>query len=498
MNEKTWGMRLNEDRDYQQFKDYDRIPECPDWLDYYQVNIWKQQGLIIWDNAEKKIDRLSGFEAVELLSELSESDNWKIEGISNGHMVCEFEIKLPPRGRRKKLEQAAKEETKPSEAVIVFRETLHLPPEAGPVLINLLQTNCQIISKMAEQEKKESDERLRLVGNILLESFHKHEQNEFSAMERAFKWQRTASSRWSCQSQSVEGRICLEKDMLRWHACVRKSRNVGKSDYFLKLLDAAEWVEKELKELGNQPESPEEPSHIHTEQQINDDHKRLKEKLLNGPYWIDPATIEPERITYKIFIELDGNPSSFENYETICGDTIQINKRYLSPSKLAGALNLEFDHFHIDQPAGENTEWYRFTSLTAFYQEPSAIEQAQLTWNRSLIQQQFKSGKITRARYGYQEVETGFVVYLGGCESPDRPWTTPETRKNFIDILALRESLCFSLDITDYRDYLGLSSELINDERTLQAMHKVRARSRYLPEEIRRESKVWLAQNNPL
>ena len=90
------------------------------------------------------------------------------------------------------------------------------------------------------------------------------------------------------------------------------------------------------------------------------------------------------------------------------------------------------------------------------------------------------------------------MVYLGSCESADRPWTTPETRENFIDLLALRESLCFSLDITDYRDYLGVSSELINDERTLQAMHKVRSRSKYLPEEIRRESKVWLAMQEPL
>jgi hypothetical protein len=498
MNEKTWNLRLNEHPDYRHFKEDDRIPECPDWLNSYQVNTWKEQGLIIWDNAEKKIDRLSGFEAVELLRELSESDNWKTEGISIGHMVYEFEIKLPPRGRRKEIKQTAKVETRPSEAEIVFRETLHLPPEAGPVIINLLQTNCQVISKMAEQEKNESDERLRLVGNILLEAFHKREQNEFSAMERAFKWQQTASSRWSWQSQSMEGRVCLEKNMLRWHACVRKSRNVDKSDYFMMLLDAAEWVEKELKELENQPESPEEPSHIHTEQQIDDDHKRLKEKLLNGSFWIDPATIEPERVTYKIFIELDGSPSSFENYETICGDTIQINKRYPSPSKLAESLNLEFDHFHIDQPAGENTEWYQFTSLTAFYQESSAIDLAQLSWNRSLIQQQFKSGKITRARYGYQEVETGFVVYLGGCESPERPWTAPETRKNFIELLALRESLCFSLDITDYRDYLGVSSELINDEQTLQAMHKVRARSKYLPEEVIRESKVWLAQNSLL
>jgi hypothetical protein len=63
---------------------------------------------------------------------------------------------------------------------------------------------------------------------------------------------------------------------------------------------------------------------------------------------------------------------------------------------------------------------------------------------------------------------------------------------------AFRETLCFALDITDYRDYLGIHPEFISDERILQAMHEIRSRSQLLPEKIRRESKVWLAEHEPL
>lgn len=63
---------------------------------------------------------------------------------------------------------------------------------------------------------------------------------------------------------------------------------------------------------------------------------------------------------------------------------------------------------------------------------------------------------------------------------------------------ALKGSLSFSLDVTDYRDYLGISAQVISDEQLLLMMHNTRTRSKHLPEEIRRESKIWLAKHEPL
>jgi len=63
---------------------------------------------------------------------------------------------------------------------------------------------------------------------------------------------------------------------------------------------------------------------------------------------------------------------------------------------------------------------------------------------------------------------------------------------------ALRESLSYALDVNDYRDFLGISTELVNDERLLEFMHETRSDSKFVPDEARRESRVWLAQHKPL
>jgi len=63
---------------------------------------------------------------------------------------------------------------------------------------------------------------------------------------------------------------------------------------------------------------------------------------------------------------------------------------------------------------------------------------------------------------------------------------------------ALRESLSYALDVSDYRDFLGVSPELINDERLLEFMHRNRAESKFIPADVRRESKIWLAQHEPI
>lgn len=206
--------------------------------------------------------------------------------------------------------------------------------------------------------------------------------------------------------------------------------------------------------------------------------------------------MEPSKISYKVLIEVETEPTTFETITTRCGDTIRVNKRFPGPSKLAMSINLDRDQFDFAQPLGDNSDWHVITSLTTFYQENSAAEQSQMIWNQSRVAQQFKEKNIRRARYGYQEVETEFHFYLGACESPDDPWWRSETRNEHMERLALRESICYSLDINDFREFLGLSPKYVTDEQLLETMHETRARSKYAAEEIRRESKLWLAQHS--
>jgi hypothetical protein len=87
---------------------------------------------------------------------------------------------------------------------------------------------------------------------------------------------------------------------------------------------------------------------------------------------------------------------------------------------------------------------------------------------------------------------------LGACGQTDHVWREEENRSEFMESKALRESLSFALDVNDYRDFLGLSPELISDERLLKSMHKTRSDSKFIPDKARRESLVWLAQHKPL
>lgn len=496
MEEKTWGMRFNQRPDYQRLSKGQKPQGCPDWFETRQISTWQEQGLVLWNNVNKRIEVLQGGEALKLLKELHSQDNWKSDGISVTRLVHKIEFQLPPRGRRKKMEQESKIDTGKSEAV--YEEIVHLPPEAGPELMELLEEKKPILFDMAEKEKKRWDDALRQFWDFAFESFHKQEQSELDFMNRPFAWQNHNPYQWACQYQSAEGRICLAKRKWWWYACVTRPRLTGQSHYFLKLLEAVEWIEKEIVDLANQPDVPGRAPHFLPEEQIEANRARLRKKLLDTPFWIDPAAMEPKQISYRLFIELDAKPVSFKTMELECGDTIRYEEHYLSPSKLAAAVNLDIDRFHVDQPIGENTDWYQVTSLTTYFQESSAADQAQRAWDQSRIIQQFKVGKISRARYGYQEVETEFVTYLGACQGPDRPWDQPEIRKDYMEDWAFRETLCFALDITDYRDYLGANPEFISNERILQTMHEIRSRSKFVPEAIRRESKVWLAKHAPL
>ena len=495
MTEATWGMRFNEYPNYQRVGKGQKPEGCPEWLEGHQIQKWQEQGLIIWNNIDRKLETLNGTETLKLLSELILHDDWKSNGVSVTHLVHRFELNLPSRKKRKKGETEPEIEKPKGEDV--QEEIMHLPPEAGFELIELLESKKQLITQMAEQEKKRAPEAFRQFWDFLFEFSHKEEMNEFDFKTRSFEWQSDSASRMICHYKTAEGRIWLAKDKLLWNTCVKREDHVGNSYHFVKFAEAVEWVEKEILELANEPDVKKE-GQILSEEEIKAKRIRLKEKLMNGSYWIDPTRIEPQRVTYRILIDLEAKPISYKSFETVCGDTYEYADRYPTPSKLANDLNLDASHFQIDRPIGDNSEFYRFTSLTNYYQEASAVEQAQKVWNQSRILQRFKAGEIIRGQYGYQEVETGFIILLGACGQTEHTWHEEKNRNDFMEWKALRESLSYALDLNDYRDFLGVSTELVNDERLLEFMHETRSDSKFVLDEARRESRVWLAQHKPL
>jgi hypothetical protein len=497
-SEKTWGLKFNPSPSYERLKRDQKPQGSPEWLNPHQISLWQEQGLIIWNNAQKSLERLSGHEALDLLGKLNSQDSWKSEGISITRQIHRIQTQMPPRVRRKKTESEATAVESETETEIEYEEIVHLPPEAGAELMDLLQQNKQHLTGMAEQEKKRRDEAFRQVFDLLFKNHREREETGFEFKSRAFEWERQSESHWICHHQQIEGSVHLQKNLFFWSAQARYRGSVGKFNHFVDLQQAVDWVEKEMVDLASQPPPPEPEPYCLPAEQREAARVRLRQQLIGGPFWIEPAALEPERITYRVIVEVYAAPIDYKTMELSCGDILQYDKRYPSPAKLAAALGLDFDHFEIEQPVGVEFGWNLFESLTTYYQETAASEQAQKIWNQSTILRQFKDKKISRARYGYQEVETGYTVYLGACEDLANPWGRMSTRQEYLEDRALWESICYSLDVNDFRDYLGLTVRASSDGDTLRSMHENRVRSKCLPAEVRQKSRIWLARQEPI
>jgi len=297
---------------------------------------------------------------------------------------------------------------------------VRLPPEAGLELIELINANKIIITNMAEREKKQFNDAMHQMIELALEFSRKEEVAKFDFSNRQFQWLSNTPNRWICHDSKADGHVCVGEAKLFWCACVKRKWKTEKSEYFQEFSNAIEWVEAGLMELADEPESPE-ASFPNDEASRKATLAQLKDRLRASQFWIDPSVMEPSRISYKIFIEIEAAPTSFETITTRCGDTIRVKERFPGQSKLALIINLDRDQFDFEQPLGDNSDWHLITSLTTFYQENAVADQSQKIWNQSKITQQFKEKNIRRARYGYQEVETGYRIFLGACDNQDDP-----------------------------------------------------------------------------
>ena len=75
MNRTSWGMRFNQHPEYKRFSTAENMPDCPDWFEQRQFNVWQEEGLIVWNNVDKKIEALNGSYTLRLLNQLESQDN---------------------------------------------------------------------------------------------------------------------------------------------------------------------------------------------------------------------------------------------------------------------------------------------------------------------------------------------------------------------------------------------------------------------------------------
>ena len=104
MAETTWGIRFNEYSTYQRVRKGQKPEGCPEWLESHQIHTWQKQGLVIWNNMDRKIEALPGAESLRLLGELKSLDAWKSDGVSITRLVYRVELPQTHQRKRKKGE----------------------------------------------------------------------------------------------------------------------------------------------------------------------------------------------------------------------------------------------------------------------------------------------------------------------------------------------------------------------------------------------------------
>jgi hypothetical protein len=57
--EKLWGFKFNLSSNYERLKRDQKPQGCPEWLNPQQISLWQEQGFVVWNGAEKRIERLS-------------------------------------------------------------------------------------------------------------------------------------------------------------------------------------------------------------------------------------------------------------------------------------------------------------------------------------------------------------------------------------------------------------------------------------------------------
>lgn len=464
---------------------------CPAWAKQFAAQDWGQRGVVVWDETAQRIEHLFAEKALVMLERLHAADDWKSSGFPITRTVTHHTGSPAPQPKSSRKKEARQEELPSSipesKSETVEEECFRLTPSASAEFLEFLMSNEAALHEVAEEEIAEWKRTLADVYKILLQGAPRRQLNEIDLSTRPLPWTSDKQKcQLVCEVPPNRGTVMLKDGHWFWQGCVeRPDRFKHASPFFVDLDKALTWVEEELSKPPEEASEPEDKPSPLTSEQLE----------CLRPYWIEPSALEPERITYRVVVDLETQPVHFKKMEMSFGKEFRYDGEYLPPTMLARELNLDADRLEVEQFLGPKDGWYRIKLLVTYLNEPLAISQAQQLWDQSRIAEQYKAGKIIRAWYGIDEVETNFTTILGVCDKPDSPWLKPRNRAEHMKWQALRETIVQAAIVVAFRSFLGLSQEDVSDNRLLETLHKQRTKSKRTSAEARIESERWLRQH---
>ncbi len=538
-----WGIRINPETNPPGRPK--ELPEgCPEWAKGLEQEDWCHRGVSIWEDTPTghQLKTLSASEVLRVLELTKTNETWPVQGITFRTRAVSIRLEeQPPKkkvSRRKKKAgagadpvgsdgipgarpetaetteaRAAREPDAPmqisdgngvpeavkmgptpaeSEAQPAYEPVLfQVSAETSAGLTAFLEPHLTLLKEIAEAEEKEANEIMADVVDRLLSISVRHQIVGLDLSGQAYNWERDADAfKLTCEAPPNRGSV-LTRNKLFWQGCVEQPDEFRKwSGNFRKAVDAVAWVEQELQSLAAQA--------TETAAQPEPAPPPIPTRAELGRYWLDPALLEPKRLTYRVCLLLEAAPVSFQTMEMSFGKPYAYDKKYTRPEKLAQKLDLDLDRLTIEWPAEVEASLYVVSSRVMYFDPSVAAAQAQAVWDRSQILSYYRQGTIKRALYGYEENETGYQVYLGVCEDPDNPWNRSESRADHMTRMALEESLAYALDVDGYRALRQWARDIFSDDTILDLLHWRRVRSRAIPAEVRAESQRWLNSRGPV
>ncbi len=482
--DKTGGAKLNEGV-------YTAASDYPAWATRWDQDCWRERGVVIWDEATQRLERLWASQVLKLLEAARADDSWRTIGIPITREGTWLPLpKKPPRKRaRKKHEQtvssAREEQTQAprTEPKTVVEERFRLTASASVELVGFLSVHELKLKEIAEEDQREASRVLGEIYDNLARLGRGMELTELDLASRLLSWRLESDAQeLICEAPPNRGTVMYDDTLLSWCGCVERPECFqDTSPLFARVEEAIDWVEQAVVKPAPRAEDDEAAPPFELTPAVME---RLQ------PFWITPELLEPGRITYRVLIELEHQPVSFKTGEMSFGKKYQYDKKYLDAYSLGRELNLSPERLEVEHL--EYIGFYRVKSLVKYPDERLALMQAQQLWEQSSILEHYKSGQVIHARYGLQEMETGYLRVAGVCCSAEDQWAIPQTRAEYMAKEALEYTLAHALDVNAYRAHAGFRRRWLSDDDLLYMMHRRRAKCSAIPVETCRESEAWL------
>lgn len=492
----AWGIRVNRNW-YSSFTSASSSREPPSWLGRPGKAKWQERGVVVWDEGSRKIEVLTAEDALHLLGNLRERGSWRTDGIpiiKRGYTFKPQEkLNAPDKQKGRKESENTSLEKNKWETVDEVR--FHLDPRVGEEVFGFLQEHEALLKALAEEQKKEAALRFQEALKLLFGSVAEQEAEKIDLTKQRLKWTRQSESHtFICNRATDRATVALDDTGMFWQVCIERPDEFKQwSGPCLHLEEALGWAEQEL--LAPQPRANQTDARK-KKQDAQADQKSKRARMDLRPYRIKPAQLEPKQVTFRVMIELYHAPESFKTMEMSFGKLWRYDETFPSPLQVVRELRIDPVEVNVEQLLGPNDDWNRVRSTAVYYEADVARAQAQKMWNQSTVHALYKEGKIRRARYGIEEVETHYCHWLGGLDDPEHPWVQSSSRAKHMANLAMRETLAYALDVDGFREFLGFAPEDRTDHDLLIALHRTRAQSEHIPKGERMKSQKWLKQHD--